>query len=159
MDIFTQAQAAIASGYDERAFRSLLDKRIILPSPETRNSGRGKAKTFLRHEVRVAAVLNQLDLGLSTFQKAGVADWLRQHLSRFMLEDTAFAVLEFSKDGEQWQGDFRYAGDQTGLSVVIGEGDDQRILRRFIAVHIKSVLWWDSDENLALIFSENEVST
>lgn len=154
MEEFTQSQAAMISGYDERAFRGLLDKRIILASPETRNTGRGKAKTFLRHEVRVAAVLKQLDLGLSTFQQAGIADWLRQHVSRFLHDKNAYAVLEFSTSGDQWQGDIRHAGDDQLLSVMIGSGEDARPMRRFIAVHLGQALWWDEDEKLELIFEE-----
>ena len=155
MEEFTQAQAAMLSGYDERAFRSLLDKRIILASPSTRNSGRGKAKTFLRHEVRVASVLNRLDLRLSVFQQAGIADWLRQHLSSFVGQaHDAYAVIAFNDDGEAWQGWIHHVRPDQTIPITIGLGDEQEVMDRFVAASIKRALFWDEDGTIEAIFSE-----
>lgn len=155
MEEFTQSQAAMLSGYDERSFRSLLDKRIILASPATRNTGRGKAKTFLRPEVRVASVLNRLDRGLSVFQQAGVADWLREHLASYARSNhDAYALVSPSERDEGWKGWIHYVSDQNTIPVTWGLGEEQLTLRTFVAASIKDALFWDDEEILKRIFGD-----
>lgn len=174
MDEFNQQQAGLLSGYEDREFRSLVDKRIILPSPATRHFGRGKAKTFMRAEVRVATILRQLDFGLSPFQQAGITDWIRQHLADVAFRSSAdhpyYILLELG-GGEGWKGKFEQAwgdrhtdhskpnhplveNDARKISVMINDDGTSRPMHRIIGANVTTALWWDDDEKLASIFSE-----
>jgi hypothetical protein len=157
MDEFTQPQSALLSRYDERTFRSLVEKRIILPSPATRNFGRGKLKTFTRDEVRIASILRQLDIGLTTFQQAGVTDWIRKHLSNVLRtakkEKPPYIILETDIEGEGWIGTFRDAYDGRYISFMIEEGESERPLHRFMAANILQALWWDDEDIVAAVLS------
>ncbi len=164
MHEFTQIQAALFSNYDERGFRSLVDKRIILPSPATRNFGRGKLKTFMRDEVRVASLLRRLDVGLSVYQQAGITDWIRIRLADVLWsarkENPPYIILETDISGDDWRGTFSTArGDINGwgdsrresadmkISIMIdGYNGIKRPMYRFVAVNVLEALWWDDDE-------------
>lgn len=167
MEEFTQSEAAVLSGYDERSFRALLEKRIILASPATRNFGRGKAKTFQRHEVRVASILRYLDQGYSVIQLADIADWIRRNLAGAMRHASEkfepYFIVESGFGNDGWRGKIEYATDwsQGGdlrISVMV-EGDDggKTALPRFSAARLTSALWWDDDEKIAQIFGQKEV--
>jgi hypothetical protein len=76
----SQKQAAARAGMDESTFRRFADLGAILPTPETRRFGRGKAKSFSQVETVIAFVIEKLmRRGLRATALAGVADWLRSH--------------------------------------------------------------------------------
>lgn len=171
---FNQAEAASLSRYEERAFRVLVDKRIVLPTPATRVLSRGKPKLFDRHEVMVASVLNVIDMRLSSYQKAEVADWLRRNLNRMHSmssnKNPVYVILESRGDGS-WSGDFEFArglhtrdrdgnwqeDDQRRISVL----DENRAPRMsFVAANLQHCLNWTvlSDDDLAALL-EAEMST
>lgn len=162
---FNQAEAAFLSRYEERAFRVLVDKRIVLPTPATRVLSRGKPKLFDRHEVMVASVLNVIDMRLSSYQKAEVADWLRRNLNRMHTmssnKNPVYVVLEGRGDGS-WSGDFEFArGQYVPASGGRLEEDDQRRISvldenreprgAFVAANLQNCLNWTAlnDDDLA----------
>src|SRR3954463_9999333 len=76
----SQKQAAARAGMDESTFRRFADLGVILPTPETRRLGRGKAKSFSESETVIGLVVEKLmRRGLRATALASVADWLRSH--------------------------------------------------------------------------------
>lgn len=168
MHEFTQAQAAVLTGYSERDFRSRVDKRIFLPTPETRMTGRGKAKSFDRHEVKVASILRKIAYGLRPYQEAEIADWLRREVANVQRASTdshpSYVLLEASEGG--WRGRFETArgrsdfinGEHTESAdrriSVMFKGDDgvETPANSFFAANINAALWWDDDKFLADFF-------
>ena len=76
----SQKQAAARAGMDESTFRRFADLGAILPTPQTRRFGRGKAKSFSQVETVIAFVIEKLmRRGLRATALAEVADWLRSH--------------------------------------------------------------------------------
>jgi hypothetical protein len=75
------SQAAARAGMDQRSFRLLADRRIVLATPRTRTQGRGKQKLYSTDEVLIASILAPLvKLGADTFSLGELADWLRGNL-------------------------------------------------------------------------------
>jgi hypothetical protein len=76
----SQKPAAARAGMDESTFRRFADLGVILPTPETRRLGRGKAKNFSENETVIGFVVEKLmRRGLRATALASVADWLRSH--------------------------------------------------------------------------------
>jgi hypothetical protein len=76
----SQKQAAARAKMDESTFRRFADLGVILPTPETRRFGRGKAKSFSENETVIGFVVEKLmRRGLRATALASVADWLRSH--------------------------------------------------------------------------------
>ena len=148
MDEFTQAQAAILSGYDERAFRTLVERRIVLPTPATRITGRGKAKIFDRSEVRVASVLQRIGQGLDPHALSLIADLLRKGLDLALRQHSAerpvYVFLDMGTPAHDGSVSFRPAQrirNEMIVSITATEGGCASALFRGVNVFI--ALWWD----------------
>lgn len=76
---FSLSQAAERSDLDERSFRLLADRRVILATPRTRTQGRGKQKLYTTDEILIAAILAPLlKMGADTFALGDLANLLRR---------------------------------------------------------------------------------
>lgn len=160
MDEFTQHQAAVLSGYDERAFRSLVEKRIILASPATRNSGRGKAKTFLRDEIRVASILNGVDHGLTVFQRAGVADFIRREIAPLVRSNQESYIIISTRDyDEGWNGWIKYLSESKEIIVPTEHfRDGIKGIHKFFAVNVQRALYWEKEGVIGELFGIDPTS-
>lgn len=104
---FPLAQAAARADMDERSFRLIADRRIILATPRTRTQGRGKQKFYSTDEILIASILAPLlKLGADTFSLGELADQLRGHMGSRSLKRARDGVgvyvrLQFSGDN-QW---------------------------------------------------------
>jgi hypothetical protein len=117
----SQKQAAARAGMDESTFRRFADLGAILPTPETRRLGRGKAKSFSETETVIAFVVEKLmRRGLRATTLAGVADWLRSHTggefwSAAQRQEPVY--LRFAIDPpEDWSADIEIARPRTNGS-------------------------------------------
>jgi len=169
---FSQAEAAAISGIDERSFRALIDRGIIIATPETRKLGRGKAKRFDRHEIRVASMMTSLDLNLSVYEQARIADWMRRELASIarMSSDNHpyYVVLQpFGKDNwqgtfEQARGEYRWSADgkheeseDRRISVMMSSDDGtKRVAHKLVLLNVLDALFWDNDEHIRAVLDE-----
>jgi hypothetical protein len=175
MDEFTQAQASALSGYNERDFRARVDKRIFLSTPETRATGRGRAKSFDRHEIKVASILKRISYGLTPHQEAGIADWLRRELAsvhRTSTDNHPYYVILEATHGGGWRGRFEAARGRINYNNgEYVEDDDRKIsvmfedeqgakapANSFFAANVNAALWWDKEGALEMIFPADHKS-
>ncbi|WP_155804570.1 hypothetical protein [Magnetospirillum fulvum] len=129
---FSQEEAANLASADERKFRQWVDRRMILPTAETRFYGRGKAKLFDTSEIAIARVLGKAARsGIDMVTQTQIADWLRSHsggdfFQRAKRGEPVYVRLCVAETGE-WSGDFALAhthGKELKIPVTRPMGDE-----------------------------------
>ncbi|RAI40062.1 hypothetical protein CH341_24585 [Rhodoplanes roseus] len=145
----TQAAARIRQS--ERTFRLFADKGIVLATPETRTSGRGRAKVYAATELAIGYIAGDLlRLGLTTPVLIGLADWLRSHTGGRFFKDAREGKPIYVRlavnlpDG--WSGDFKAAfrpqhRDELHVPVTEPNQTDPAVISdRLILVNLASVI-------------------